>query len=284
MALVGTVLLGLLTDTQNTSELSTESITASAFLVQAWVPQYVSQLNYPGWSLCAESLFYLLFPIVYKTGLQLPTKSLVLVTSLLWLVSLSIHFNMLNTFRANEISEHLWFNISFYNPLLHLNTFVAGVTTGIVFVRHQPWFRENRQGISLTLVTLALIMLGGVISHSPVLRYHHNGLLAPLFASFIVWQAIQDNKVSRLLCKPLPLRLGEISYGIYMLQVPVSMAVFYVNNHYFHLGVGLAVPVFVGILCCVSSVSYSWIEQPARRMIRQWTHPSLLPVPVTSHG
>ena len=38
------------------------SFLSSLFLIQAWIPKFASDFNFPGWSLSVEVFFYLIFP------------------------------------------------------------------------------------------------------------------------------------------------------------------------------------------------------------------------------
>lgn len=279
VALAVTIVFGLLTGSEKTDEMTAGSVLASIGLVQAWWPPFVMQLNYPGWSLSVETLFYSLFPLIYPLAVRQSTGRLMLVTGSCWALSLAIHIGMIDAIHPGSINREALHDLAVYYPPLHLNTFLTGIVTGVVFVRHKAWLTQYHHWLAAMLVIGLVAGFWIVLGHLPLLRYHHNGLFAPLFAVIILWLSIQSNGLTRWLSRPLPVRLGEISYGLYLMQVPVGMVTFYVNYHFLHWPVWAYVPVYIGLLMAVAEVCYRHIEQPARRLIRQWTAPVLSGAP-----
>ncbi|MFZ9956604.1 MAG: hypothetical protein ACO3E1_10840, partial [Flavobacteriales bacterium] len=66
--------------------------------------------------------------------------------------------------------------------------------------------------------------------------------------------------------KPLVF-LGEISFGIYLLQLPVYL--FY-QSVFFYLGFTFNFYVFLLLLIAVAALSYFLIEKPSRDFINSW--------------
>lgn len=271
VALILTLASDVLTHNGTFRGVNTGSAVSSALLVQAWLPACVMDLNYPGWSLSAEIFFYALFPLLFAGMARQSTQRLLLLTGIVWAGSLVIHQHMVERIDLGATDDY--HALTMYFPVLHLNTFLVGVTIGFVFMRHRSWLARHRNQLLLALLVLSIAAGSVIWTQHPVLRLRHNGLAAPLFAVFILWLSGQSNGLSRRLSHPVLVYLGEISYGIYLLQVPVGTLAFYANYHWLHLPAGLYMSTYLVLLCLAAAASYHWIEQPARRVIRQWTLP-----------
>ena len=56
------------------SKLKWSEYLASAFLLQAWVPEYALTMNFPAWTLAVEMFFYLIFPLVIYLARRAPAS------------------------------------------------------------------------------------------------------------------------------------------------------------------------------------------------------------------
>ena len=99
----------------------------------------------------------------------------------------------------------------------------------------------------------------------------HNGLLAPSFAVIIAALAKATHRLTRLFAiRPLVIG-GDISYGIYILQVPIYN---WVYDAYRHLGVFDVLReegrffIYLALLCVASWISLHTVERWAKRVIR----------------
>ncbi len=270
-ALVLTLTADVLTHNGAFHRIHTASAVNSALLVQAWLPHYAMDLNYPGWSLSVEVFFYALFPLLFIGMVRISTRRLAVLTGLVWLVSLAIHRYMVQQIDLGATADY--HALTMYLPVLHLNTFLVGITTGVMFMRHRSWLVRHRNWLLLALLILSVAAGWVVWAQHPVLRLRHNGMTAPLFVAFILWLSCQSNGLSRGLSHPALVYLGDISYGVYLLQVPVSTLAFYANSRWIHLPSGLYLLTYLFLLCLIASASYHWVEQPVRRFIRQVTLP-----------
>lgn len=198
-----------------------QKILANIFVVQAWIPAYSQSFNYAAWSMTVEFFFYALFPFIMIWMYRQRTRTLIWVSILLWGVSQLIHF----TLWAGYYPEYKEFIV--YSPIFHLNSFVMGVTGGVWYLRdgqHQrikPW-------TILSLIAGSFLFVAGytVISSSVYPALPHDlqpmtGLLAPLMILFIVALAMDQSALSKILSHRVLVNLGETSYAIYILHVPV---------------------------------------------------------------
>jgi len=235
-------------------------------LLQAWFPNFSVALNIPSWSLSVEMFFYVIFPFLL-IGLRKIKKDwlLIIIGLLFWFISFSLYYYGLNNSPINTSSYfHHLFN---YNPLLHLNSFILGIISGLIFKRFKKPLSVSKSLI-LILAPLVIIFIL-VISHHPILHYYNNGLLAPLFAVFLIGLASDKTWLTKLLSsRPLVL-LGEISYGIYILQIPINAWWSAFFNRYLAGYPNFNFLGFFILLILISWLSFKFIEQPIRRCAKK---------------
>ena len=93
-----------------------------------------------------------------------------------------------------------------------------------------------------------------------------NGLLAPLFALLIYSLAEGKGWLARCLSLPFLVLLGEASYGIYILQIPVSYVLRVPPPHHSFATFGLYLIALIG----VALLSWRFVESPLRGPVRTW--------------
>lgn len=250
---------------------SIKALFLQATLFQAWFPNYAATLNIPSWSLSVEAFFYLLFPVLLASLKRVTKAWLLLMTGLLfWLISLFIYYYGINNFPSTSGLYHHLLN---YNPLLHLNSFVLGIVACLLFKRiNKPI--SGAWSISLMLIPMAFIM-ALIIKHAPILHYNNNGLLAPLLAIFLTGLASDRTKLSKFLSLRPFVLLGEISYSIYILQVPIHAwwdgtlnlwLISYPLLNFFG---------FFILLIIISWLSFEFIEKPIRGYIKKYNNKTI---------
>ena len=241
---------------------------AEVVLLQSFIPKYLPSYNLPDWSLSVELLFYLLFPLLlnyfYNKSSLLKTG---LVISGLWILS-----QVINSMLANS-GDHTdtYRNFIYYNPIGHLNEFLAGNLAGLAYLHY---CRKNYFANDRPLLILAVVAVLGVL----LLRWmqllginwpvnFHNGLLVVFFVPLILLLALNKGYFSKVLSNPVLVFLGEISYCIYILQLPLSTLFtgwFKLNNPV----AGLYLFVIFLIVC--SSAVYLFVEIPGKKLIKKY--------------
>lgn len=231
--------------------------------LHAWFPHEALSLNFPGWSLSTEMFFYLLFPslFLFLTARTWPKRWVYTVG--LWVVSNAVTIGyVLYYVHTPELADE-W--VKFF-PLLHLNSFVVGVVSGL-------WYQERQKQISLrvsALAVFAICVIPIIFQDEMYNVFQHNGLLAPVFAVIILAVAQAKGVIQRVLSwRPFVVG-GDISYGIYILQAPVYYWVYLIYEK-----TGLSEPLgeagrFFTYLCCLFVVCYisrCTIEVWGRRVI-----------------
>jgi len=240
-------------------------------LLQSWIPGYPITLNTPGWSLSVEAFFYLCFPFlliwVYKHG----TKPLAIFTVILWVITQTLLLTLLN---SNEYApKSLLHDFIYYNPLMHLNSFVAGLLCGIYLKRNPP-IKSQEKNTPWLLLSFSLIFL--LIWSRPHLESLlgiklalTNGLLAPAFLLFIILLARNKSIITKIFSHGWLILLGEASYSLYILQKPIHGVYDKVIAPKVLLSETTHFYIFIIILILISILSYKYFETPMRKYIRK---------------
>jgi peptidoglycan/LPS O-acetylase OafA/YrhL len=239
------------------------------FLLQAWFHNYALTWNFTGWSLSVEILFYLCFPFILPLLSKLSLKYLVSLTLLIWGANQFIYCILMYRHQDN-ISHFLYFFLNF-NPLLHLGTFIFGMGGGLLFLKH-PEVKDKR--LPITMVLIASIIIGILLLiPNNISYYKHNGLFAPVFLLFLFGLAWDKSFIKRIFSwKPLII-LGEISYGVYILQEPVRMLL----NDWLDSSTDVTLTtggfyLYIIILMVVSGVLYFLVEAPVREVAKKYLY------------
>ncbi|MCB8995594.1 MAG: acyltransferase [Bacteroidales bacterium] len=232
--------------------------------LHAWVPGICLEINYPGWSISVEMFFYLVFPFFIFLFRKMSILRLSLVVVIIWTIS---------------VFQNLYFETHFYNPdkiafgelilyfpLWHLNTFLFGMLGGIV-IRN----KKNNDNFSIWpgLIFLCGFLIFILILGTPnSIRPHiHNGLLSPLYFMMCYGLAMDRTIISAFSGRKELVYLGDISYGIYILQFPVYLL--FTKLVSIEKTQGIYFYVYFLVLIMVSAASYSFAEQKIRKMIIQ---------------
>jgi peptidoglycan/LPS O-acetylase OafA/YrhL len=249
-------------------------------LTQSWVPYTALQWNSPAWSLSVESFFYALFPLLFLKARLLPTGKLIGMAAFAYVASqvgaligwrygpsLSIGINEgLHLPEPNDDSRMLFF---MFFPLFRLPEFVFGMALGILFTRSPAVGVSMRRlmilmgcvGFGVGLVVIAPLVPGEMIS---------NGLLMPFLGLLLVGLAYSP---SRVFNHPIFVQLGDASYSLYLLHIPLWNWMARADGHLWHWQAqspNLFFIVYVALVITASLTSLHLVETPARLAIRRW--------------
>ncbi len=236
------------------------SFTGTAAMLQGYRMQF-TYINFPSWSLSAETFFYLIFPFI---GIALWKLS----GTRLWMAAICIYCAGMSL--VYLAFHHIPVDPAKRLPFLHVSTFALG----IVLARWQM-LRHSRQsqpprsagsGVSRYLVFLVTLgILAAVIywSRSIPEVILCDGLLAPLFICWIWVFSDSDWSAAKLLNAPWLVVLGEASFGLYLIHIPVFHLIDWLGiNH----GPVLFV-LYLGLCIALSVLSFYFYEGPMRRLI-----------------
>jgi peptidoglycan/LPS O-acetylase OafA/YrhL len=236
-------------------------------LLQSFVPVWTKAYNTPAWSLSCEAFFYVLFPFVIVFMHKVRAKGTVFLSAiLLWLASFAL---LWLGYRQISLGSAVITNtLVKFNPIMHFNAFAGGCVTTLIYFKLRE--KKLRPGITLPWFALGTMLFLGllILTANNTKGYLHNGLLAPVFGFFLLGLALDRSPVSRFLSLPPAVVLGDVSYGIYILQHPINVLWRRWVQDPLHLSTAAGFYLFAVVLIGVSAASYYWFETPARRFLR----------------
>lgn len=253
----------------------------SIVLLQAWNPHAALSWNGPGWSLSVEAFFYLLFPFVLAavrgfTPSRLVFGMLVMAAAVLVVPSicLLLHLSDLQGVSATDVpAAGFWCNVVKFNPLIRLPEFVFGVLLGRLFLLRSRDASRPVSGGRLSLrAAVAIVVACGAFG--PYISYpfiHNNALI--LFNGLLVYGlACGGGPLDRILSHGWFVRLGEASYAVYLLHVPIDDWLMRLDKKTLHLAAthpGLLFVCYAAAVVVASLAVYQWVEEPARKYLRR---------------
>lgn len=245
------------------------TIILQTFAVQAWTPGHQLAINFPAWSISVEVFFYLLFPWVLAWFGTKKDSRIILWALVIWAASLGILLTMYKVIWPQNTSE--WIGEFILRlPLWHMNSFVMGMVGGIIYRKYfaKPQKTFNWAGIAF-LATCAL-WIGLILIPNPISPYATNGLPAIIFTPMILFLALDKSFLSKIMgIKPF-VYLGEITYGLYILQYPVWL---WTERWFPSMGIepreSLGFWLYILVLTLVSILCFELLEKPTRNFIRK---------------
>ncbi len=232
-------------------------------MLQTWIPDQAAKINPPGWSLSVELFFYIVFPILankFYSKLKLTTSAILII--LFWIVSIVVY----NSFIYSSVAIKNYLP----DPLSYLNTFLIGNLAGLFYI-HKLKDKQRNYLIQIFICFLLLIL----VLQFPTQLDIHNGLFAIFFIPLIIFISLSTDKLTVFFTRKEFIFLGEISFGIYILQFPVwtIFSDFRFSNY---LGTDkendytLTFFIRLVILIIASILSYLYFEKPMRNLIKNY--------------
>jgi peptidoglycan/LPS O-acetylase OafA/YrhL len=224
-------------------------------LVGAWGPVDHGTWNYPAWSISAEWFAYLLFPLIagfaFRRQVSAATVTVVAVV-------LTVVFVLASGPLLGAGFKHLHSNWGIYRIFPEFALGCALYRLGV----DRP---ATVLGSLAAFWVLAAATVAAAFLDAPQL------LLIALFALLILSAAETSRAGIAPLAGRLPVYLGEISYSVYMVHVPVATVFFKaaeaaLGDKPFWLAL-----VGVAVVTACSAATYELIEKPTRSLILSLT-------------
>jgi peptidoglycan/LPS O-acetylase OafA/YrhL len=238
-------------------------LTGSTFMMQMWLP-VEKTLNIPSWSLAIETVFYLSFPLLGPRLWKLRGKGLFITTVSLYVVGVFLDMFI---YRA----------VGTIPPVYGLGSFMTVFLLGILLARWQA-LRPVQAADGGRTSLMGWALLGGITGCFVVVVYAYPWLkgiglnpaylLAPVYLALIWMLSRTEIYPVRLLNAKWLVVLGEASYGLYLLQLPIL--------HLFrklHLtGSPWNYPLYLATAIGLSVMSFYFFETPCRKWILRRLH------------
>jgi peptidoglycan/LPS O-acetylase OafA/YrhL len=257
---------------------------ANGLMVHAWIPspRFYFSYNVPSWSISTEAFFYLAFPLIISYSRKNWINLLAASSALL--IAMFLLSNALQIQTVKPLFEGFTkTGLLYVNPLTRIFEFVAGVLLAKYWASRygcNTWSKGRATmyevlAVFITVVSIfALPMLGSAIEASLGERALSHWLSFAgsmfAFAGLIYTLAMQKGRISEWLRTPFLVRLGEISFSVYLLHQILQR---YMHDHEKMLpkfGLVIEVLGFSLILLTASYLMWALVEIPARKMILKW--------------
>jgi peptidoglycan/LPS O-acetylase OafA/YrhL len=232
--------------------------------LQAWFPSAATLWNIPAWSLSVELFLYISFVPFVRIGGR--TEQIRLLTATFALVCAVAFARMYFGDNRPATDADWWHNFFAYFPLWHLPQFIFGVALGRLFISGRRFSQSTHEAILLA----SMLVIGTMLYYHPVApMLSSNVVLAPVFGALIFGAAGAIGPLSQILSARSLVLLGDASYAIYIIHVPLWIW----WDRVVGLDLRIDLPPFINFSCYLlfvigtSILLYTYIERPARRWL-----------------
>jgi peptidoglycan/LPS O-acetylase OafA/YrhL len=149
---------------------------------------------------------------------------------------------------------------------------------GMLVRRHRASL-QTHSGARYPRATLAALSLSLALSVALMMNLNRvadviplsttNGLIAPLFAVFIAALSIDNSRLTSMLRQAPFVLLGELSYAVYILQIPVSLGVRAAFGGERAIAPAMLFAIYLMALIALSFLVYRYYETPLRSGLRR---------------
>jgi peptidoglycan/LPS O-acetylase OafA/YrhL len=200
-------------------QLNTKGLFLNLFLIQSWFSDFRYAISAPNWSLSTEIFFYFLFPFIFPIIKNFSKNTFLYGVIVVWLL-ISLFFGYFgdDKFKNTDIQQII--NM----PIAYIHIFLLGLTVGWWIKKSTFEERVKMRNFTLLisfLFTLNYVFFDGFNSFHHTLMYQ-----SVLFLWLILLVvSIKSEKVKSFLTRTEFLVLGDISYSLYILHLPISIYV-----------------------------------------------------------
>jgi peptidoglycan/LPS O-acetylase OafA/YrhL len=257
LAMLGLMVVGanIIGHTSDVQGLTLLGLLANLFLLQSWGVEGSGNWNFPAWTISAEFAGYLLFPLFLTLATCFRRAPLLFLTCSLGVVILLDYGFRTVLGRSLGVST------------LELGS-VRGSAVMLIGVAGRVVFEKVRMGAAMAM---ASAVCGAIFTLTAAFLEISVALVAFGAVLIIIGLASYDTSGAKsYLNSPKMVELGKWSYGIFILHVPVFLAV---KHLYALMGYELVVSFVSTILMAclivmIGAAAHYVIEEPARKWMR----------------
>jgi peptidoglycan/LPS O-acetylase OafA/YrhL len=227
-----------------------------AFLLQGWRSGGGAGWNTPAWSLSCELFFYLWLPAILPLIWRAGKWGLALIVAASFIAPIALaHLNL----------------PAYWKPVYHFADFTMGIAAARIFARMER--RPLGKRLAARLYLPAIVVGAALIAYPQVLQgtwLDLNSALRPLNALALIGLAYGGGFVAKALSVRAVEYLGEASYSMYILHVPLLW--WYGNGGLKHLSLPPqpAAVIYIVTVIAVAMLSFELVEKPASQSVRRW--------------
>jgi peptidoglycan/LPS O-acetylase OafA/YrhL len=244
------------------------TMVVSLLALQTLDPPTYAVFNGPAWSVSTELAFYALFPFLVGRVSKIPNRFVLAGGGIM--LALNIVAPLVFALRDVQTESTIDFIRIFF--VFRLPEFVLGIFAFRLFSMYRKGGRPKWLPVA-TILSAAYWLFFVVFTPTNYtwLLLHHMSVGVPVTACIILWCAFGKGALVNKLSHPWLVFLGESSYALYMIHMPVFLATSYVGkkmtNSNFEGPIGSAIT--IGFILLLSIFLFLYVERPARRWINQ---------------
>jgi len=230
-------------------------------LLQSWFSDYVLVYNFPSWSLSCEAFFYFSFPLILKLIHKFKFTNSIIIICCLWF------FSQAMIFLYTKVTHYT----VLYHPLVHFSSFLIGIAGGLFFRYNRNLFTNSVSKLKIISVVSIFIIIYFILFRNIIfVNFYSNGLLAPFFMVLILLFSSNKSVIIQYFANSKLQYLGEISYGVYILQFPIFIIISGILKRIGVFSASSTFYIYLPILIFVSALTYELIEKPSKALIKSY--------------
>ncbi len=240
----------------------------------ALVPPYPLSINGPAWFMSVVVVFYALFPPILSAVKKHKPRPLTLFAAalLLWAVTQTVLYHLIGSgyYQGFPSVSH---DLIYYFPLVHLGSFLMGITAAYAVMSDSRFHLSGFWALGLFILSVAAVTLA--IEHQAALTGlvksgfpFGSSFYAPFFLLIIVSCSMLKGRIAGFMALPFWAILGEISFGVYMIQIPVRCVTSFVLEKR-DFTYDQRMMIFLAVLIALGFLLTYAVERPFRLFIQQ---------------
>jgi peptidoglycan/LPS O-acetylase OafA/YrhL len=239
------------------------------FMVQLWDNPFFDGASWVGatWSISAEWLAYLLFPV----GVLVLFRLRNLPAAVLGIAAVALMAPMAWAYLSTGTPYHPWSWVA---------RILCGFSGGAMMylaVRRMRRTAKLRRNASAAAVALPVLIAAGLLL-GELLGPGRGGAVIALFPLLVGALAVADRGPAMVLSMPWAVYGGRVSYSLYLVHIPMFEIYWLVLRKFPSLGPGTLLAHVTGVVVLVSTftvaaLAFHAVEEPARRGLRAMMRP-----------